>query len=194
MTKYPLSEIVKIFENPEIQGDASVELSAISSLEKAKPGDLSFLGNKKYSPEVPKTKASAILLPRSYKGEVPEGATIVRVDDPSMELAKLCAIIEKQLWPAPKPSVHPTASVDESAKIGKGVFIGANVIVCEGAEIGDGVVLQGNAVFAVQTTATRFHLPFMTVSIPVESDRLGFFNVSFQYFVNSLLFALARSA
>ncbi|CDE85576.1 uDP-3-O-acylglucosamine N-acyltransferase [Coraliomargarita sp. CAG:312] len=144
MTKYPLSEIVKIFENPEIQGDASVELSAISSLEKAKPGDLSFLGNKKYSPEVPKTKASAILLPRSYKGEVPEGATIVRVDDPSMELAKLCAIIEKQLWPAPKPSVHPTASVDESAKIGKGVFIGANVIVCEGAEIGDGVVLQGN--------------------------------------------------
>ena len=66
MTTYPLSEIVKLFDNPEIQGDASVELSAISSLEKAKPGDLSFLGNKKYSSQVPQTKASAILLPRTY--------------------------------------------------------------------------------------------------------------------------------
>ena len=44
--KYPVSEIVKIFDNAEVQGDASVELSGIASLDKATESDLSFLGNK----------------------------------------------------------------------------------------------------------------------------------------------------
>ncbi|MBE6410976.1 MAG: UDP-3-O-(3-hydroxymyristoyl)glucosamine N-acyltransferase [Opitutales bacterium] len=142
--KFPLKEIVKLFENPEISGDDSVELSAIASLTKATPTDLSFLGNKKYSPEVPETKAGAVLLPRNYKGELPQNSTIVRVDDPSRELAKLGEIIEKALWPKPVASIHPTAVIDPKAKVGENVVIGANVIISEGAEIGDGTVLQGN--------------------------------------------------
>ncbi len=142
--KYPLKEIVKLFENPEISGDENVELSAIASLDKATPSDLTFLGNKKYSPDVPSTKAGAVLLPRDYNGELPKDSTIVRVDDPSRELAKLCEIIEKALWPKPEASIHPTAVIDPKAKIGQNVTLGANLIVCEGAEIGDGTVLQGN--------------------------------------------------
>lgn len=142
--KYPLKEVIKLFDNPEIEGNADVELGAIASLEKAKEGDLSFLGNKKYAHEVPNTKASAVLLPRNYKGELPKNAAIVRVDNPSAELAKIGAIIEKALWPAPKPGTHCTAAIDPTAKIGRDVFIGPNVSICEGAEIGDGVVLQGN--------------------------------------------------
>lgn len=68
MTKYPLSEIVKIFENPEIQGDASVELSAISSLEKAKPGDLSFLGNKKVFSGSSKNKSQRNIIAAFLQG------------------------------------------------------------------------------------------------------------------------------
>jgi len=102
------------------------------------------LGNKKYSPEVPETKAGAVLLPRNYKGELPQNSTIVRVDDPSRELAKLGEIIEKALWPKPVASIHPTAVIDPKAKVGENVVIGANVIISEGAEIGDGTVLQGN--------------------------------------------------
>ncbi len=142
--KYPLKEIVKLFDNPEIDGNTDIELSAIASLEKATPTDLTFLGNKKYSSEVPSTKAGAILLPRDYKGAIPENSAIIRVDDPSIEIAKLCRIIEEALWPKPVPSIHPTAAVAESASIGKNVYIGPNVSVCEGAVIGDGAVLQGN--------------------------------------------------
>ncbi len=142
--KYPLKEIVKIFENPEVTGNEDVELSAIASLEKATPTDLSFLGNKKYSSDVPTTNAGAVLLPRDYNGELPKNSAIVRVDDPSRELAKLGEIIEQALWPKPVPHIHPTAVIDPKAKVGKNVTLGANVIVCEGAEIGDGAVLQGN--------------------------------------------------
>ena len=87
--KYPLKEIVKLFDNPEVVGNVDVELSAIASLEKATPTDLTFLGNKKYAHEVPATKAGAVLLPRDYKGALPENSTVVRVDNPSVELAKL---------------------------------------------------------------------------------------------------------
>ncbi len=142
--KYPVKEIVKIFENAEVQGDDSVELSAISSLEKAQPTDLSFLGNKKYAHEVPATRAGAVLLPRSYKGELPKNSVIIRVDNPSVELAKLGAIIEKFLWPEIKPQIHPSAVVDASAKLGANVYIGPNTTICEGAQIGDNTVILGN--------------------------------------------------
>ena len=142
--KYPLKEIVKLFDNPEVSGDDGVELSAIAAIDRAKPSDLTFLGNKKYAHLVPSTGAGAILLPRDYAGELPEKSTVVRVDNPSAELAKIGAIIEKALWPEIKPSIHPTAAIDPSAKIGKNVFVGPNVSICEGAEIADGAVLQGN--------------------------------------------------
>lgn len=142
--KYPLSEIVKIFDNPEISGNLDIELDGIASLDKAKPTDLTFLGNKKYASEVPATNAGAILLPRNYGGELPAKSTIIRVDNPSAELAKIGAIIEQALWPKYTAFVHPSAVVDKSAKIAPDVFIGANVTICEGAQIGAGSVLQGN--------------------------------------------------
>ena len=40
--KYPLKEIVKLFDNPEVVGNDEVELSAIASLEKATPTDLTL--------------------------------------------------------------------------------------------------------------------------------------------------------
>ncbi len=141
---YPLSEIVKIFENAEIQGDANISLSGIASLDSAKESDLSFLGNKKYSADVPNTKAGAVLLPRNYTGKLPEKSTIIRVDNPSAELAKLGVIIEQALWPKLYPQIHKSAVIAESAKLGKDVYIGANVIICDGAEIGDGAVILGN--------------------------------------------------
>lgn len=163
--KYPVKDIVSIFDNPEVCGDASVELSGIASLEKATPSDLTFLGNKKYAHEVPLTNAGAILLPRNYAGELPKNSVIIKVDNPSAELAKLGALVEKALWPAVKPAIHPSAAVAETAKIGKDVFLGPNTTVCEGAEIGDGAVLLGNCYVGrfVKVGEKSFLMPNTTV-------------------------------
>ncbi len=142
--KYKLSQILKLFDNPEVSGSEDVEITAIASLEKALPSELSFLGNKKYAHEVPATKAGVVLLPRSYSGDMPEKAVVVKVGNPSAELAKICALVEKELFSKPVPSIHPNAVIDRNAKIGKDVFIGANAVICEGAEIGDRAVIQGN--------------------------------------------------
>src|SRR5690242_15790448 len=45
-----------------------------------------------------------------------------------------------------KPEIHPQATVAASAKLGKGVQVGAFAVVGEGVELGDGCVLQEHAV------------------------------------------------
>lgn len=144
MNSYKLSDIVKIFENPEIKGSTEIELSAISSLSEAKPSDLTFLGNKKYIHEVAQTKAGAILLPRDYKDALPENTTLIYVDNPSLELAKLCGFIEQFLWKKPEAGIHPSAVIHPSAKVAPTAIIGPNVTISENAVIGERARIQAN--------------------------------------------------
>ena len=144
MKSYKVKEIIEIFDAPETRGDLERELSGIASLSDASESDLSFLGNKKYACEVPSTKAGAILLPRAYGGEIPESATAIFVDDPSVELAKIGALIEEDLWPEPEPSVHPTAVIAESAVVAKSAVIGPNVVICDRAVVGERARIQAN--------------------------------------------------
>ncbi len=144
MKEYKIQDLLQIFSNPEVKGDTSKTLSGIAGLSEAKPSDLSFLGNKKYAHEVEKSQAGAILLPRAYKGGVSENTTAIFVDDPSIELAKICALIEAVLWQKPKAGIHPSAVIDPSAKIAKTAIIGPNVVISANAKIGEGARIQAN--------------------------------------------------
>ena len=144
MKEYKIKEIVQLFDNPEVKGDTERMLSSIAALAEAKPSDLSFLGNKKYAHEVEKSQAGAILLPRGYDGKVSENTTAIFVDDPSIELAKICAIIEAALWPKPKPSIHESAVIDPTAQVAKSAVIGPNAVICANAKIGEGARIQAN--------------------------------------------------
>lgn len=144
MKEYKIQDLLQIFSNPEVKGDTSKTLSGIAGLSEAKASDLSFLGNKKYAHEVEKSQAGAILLPRSYKGGVSENTTAIFVDDPSIELAKICALIEAVLWQKPKAGIHPSAVIDPSAKVAKTAIIGPNAVVCANAKIGEGARIQAN--------------------------------------------------
>ena len=57
--KYPIKEIMKIFDNHEVCGDESIELSAIAAIDKATTSDLTFLGNKKNEHPVSSPNAGA---------------------------------------------------------------------------------------------------------------------------------------
>lgn len=144
MKTYKIKDILPVFENPQVKGDVERTVSAISSLQEAKETDLSFLGNKNYTPEVPLTKAGALLLPADYSGELPENCTIIYVKDPSIELAKLCGIIEQYLWPKLKAQVHPSAVIDPTATVAASAIIGPNVVICENAKVGERARIQAN--------------------------------------------------
>ncbi|MSU69025.1 MAG: UDP-3-O-(3-hydroxymyristoyl)glucosamine N-acyltransferase [Opitutaceae bacterium] len=136
------ADIVGITQPLATRGSTSEVVRGLASLAAAGPGDLSFLGNPKYKSEVSATRASVVLLPVGYSGEPSPGQLFLLVENPSVALARVCARIERLLWPAPLAGVHPSAVVAPGAMIAPTATIGPLCVVEAGAQIGERVHLQ----------------------------------------------------
>jgi len=131
------AEIAEIVQARATRGATHEVMRGIASLTTARTGDLSFLGNPKYKPEVATTDASVVLLPADYVGEPKPGQLFLLVDKPSVGLARLCARLERLLWPTPEPGIHATAVIAADVKIPASATIGPFCVIESGAEIGE---------------------------------------------------------
>jgi UDP-3-O-[3-hydroxymyristoyl] glucosamine N-acyltransferase len=121
----------------ELEGDAALEITGVAGIEDARPGQITFLANRRYRAFLKKTRASAVLVGR-YEPGVPMAA--LRSENPYLDFARALEIFHP---PARYASgVHPTAVVSPSAKIGPGTHIGPFCFVDEGVEIGKSAVLH----------------------------------------------------
>lgn len=139
---FTTAEIAAIIQPRGQRGATTETVRGIASLADAGPGDLSFLGNAKYKTEVAGTRASVVILPADFVGEPPAGQLFLLVDNPSVSLARICARIERALWPKPAPGIHPTASVAPGATVSASATVGPLCVVEAGATIGERVHLQ----------------------------------------------------
>src|ERR1700748_3042314 len=112
-------------------GDTEQEITGVEGIEKAGPGQLTFVANPKYTPFARTTKAGAVLVTEDFESIA---APPLRTANPYLAFARALNIFH----PAPQypPGVHPTAVVDPSATIGEAVHIGAYVVIGAGAVIG----------------------------------------------------------
>jgi UDP-3-O-[3-hydroxymyristoyl] glucosamine N-acyltransferase len=161
MSAYPLRFTVdeisqKIGGRPEGPPDAVV--TGIAALEEAGPEDLVFISGEKFAPKWESSRARVALVSRRVASKVPvrAGTTLIHVEDADLALATLLESIAPDPpeagLPASAPdgaaAVHPSAVVDPSAKLGRGVRIGAQCVVGPRARIGEGAVLYpGSAVY-----------------------------------------------
>ena len=98
---FSADELISLLAPRATRGATAATIGQIAALKDARPGDLSFLGNPKYKPEVATTRASVVLLPADFAGEPAPDQLFLLVDNPSAALATLCARIEASLWPRP---------------------------------------------------------------------------------------------
>lgn len=136
------AEITSLVQATSTRGATTETLRGIASLNAARPGDLSFLGNPKYKPEVATTAASVVLLPLDYVGEPQPNQLFLLLKNPSIGLALLCKRIEQLLWPKPAPGIHASAIIAADVKIPATATIGPLCIIESGAIIGERVHLQ----------------------------------------------------
>ncbi len=136
------AQIAEIVKPKSALGDTAESIRSIASLEDARPGDLSFLGNPKYKGQVAGSKASLILVPGDYEGAPQPGQQYLWVDNPSAALSLVCARVEQILWPKPEPGIHPSAVVSAKARIATSASIGPLCVVEDGAEVGERTHLQ----------------------------------------------------
>jgi UDP-3-O-[3-hydroxymyristoyl] glucosamine N-acyltransferase len=122
----------------KLEGDGSLDIVSVASLERARQGDLSFLTNSKYQDEAKRTRASALLVGNDCS---PMNLALLRHENPYLAFAKA---IEIFFSPTPVlPSIHPTAWIADTAVIGENVYIGPLSYIGERVELGDGVRIQG---------------------------------------------------
>jgi len=135
-------ELRTVLQPLRVQGGTTEIIRGIAALGEAVPGDLSFLSNPKYRPDVPGSKASVVLLPESYQGEPGPNQMYLRVANTSVAVAQLCTRLEQAMWPRPEAGVHPSAVVDPAAVVAATATIGPLCVVEAGAKIGERCYLQ----------------------------------------------------
>jgi len=140
----PLSECLENLESFEVEGEWAGHVCGIATLKEAVEGDLSFLGNSRYTQEVEGSRASVILLPLDFNGHPKPGQTYVRVPNPSLSLGRFCRVLEKRFWPRPPVGIHPTAVIDRDAHVDETASVGPYCLVSSGARVGPGAVLTSH--------------------------------------------------
>ncbi len=88
---------------------------------------------------IAQSKAKAVLVPL---GVNLEGISTIEVERPRLAFMKLLNVF--YIAPDTPRNIHQSAIIDESAKIGKNVSIGPNVVVSRNAVIGDNTALMAN--------------------------------------------------
>jgi UDP-3-O-[3-hydroxymyristoyl] glucosamine N-acyltransferase len=120
----------------EFEGDGATVLTGVADLSHAGPGDLVFMAQKKFRPQLATTGASAVIL---LPGEEFDRIPVLRSRDPHLSFVQAQEFFFTPY--RPQPGVHSTAQVSASARIGRDVSIGAYSWVGDEVEIGDRAVI-----------------------------------------------------
>jgi UDP-3-O-[3-hydroxymyristoyl] glucosamine N-acyltransferase len=120
-----------------LRGDGAIEIRAIRGLEEAGPGDLTFLANPRYAPQLAATRASAAIVAVGAD-ELP--IATLRAENPYLCFARALSLFHRPLQPP--AGIHPTAVVAPSATIAEPASIGAYTVIGDDVVIGPGAVIH----------------------------------------------------
>ena len=111
-------ELAELVGGVLIRGAPSGIVTGLASLADASPGDVSFLSNLRYAPQLKTSKATIVLVAPDL-AELPEDKALIQVANPTLAFS----IVIKLFGPKSKTQatgVHPAASVAENASLDRG--------------------------------------------------------------------------
>ncbi len=153
----------------QLEGDAAIEITGVAGVESAQADQLTFLSNPRYRRALESTRASAAIVAKDAAIKRAAGLAplaLLRSQNPYLDFARAIELFYQP--PRYAPSVHPTAVVDSSARVGPNAHIGPYCFVDAGAHIGRNAVLHsfvaiyrgariGDDFFAHSHTVVREH-------------------------------------
>jgi len=162
---YSLSELAAEVDGT-VEGDGSVMISGVNTIEDAGPGELSFVANKKYAQFIAETRAVALVLDlQTACDRLP----VIRHANPYLAFARIIDLVypvERQVAPGvdpsaavsteasvsttagigPQCSILAEASIGENSQLVAGVFVGQNTKIGKNCLIHPGVQILSNSV------------------------------------------------
>lgn len=142
--EFSATQIAHLLEG-DIDGDSNVSVNNLSKIEEGKPGTLSFLANLKYEPYLYTTKASVVIVDKSFSptNKIPETCTLIKVASAQAAFAKLLEMYNE--INRDETGIHPQSFTEESATVGENVLLGAFVYVGKNVKIGNNVKIYPNS-------------------------------------------------
>jgi UDP-3-O-[3-hydroxymyristoyl] glucosamine N-acyltransferase len=139
MIQRTASELAELCE-AVLEGDGARLLVGPAALDEARSDQVSFVRSARHAGELEKTRAGAVIVPFDLLARRADLA-LLRCQDPSRAFSRVVEAFRQPL-PPPAPGVHPSAVVEEGARIGAGASVGPLCCVGARAELGERVVLH----------------------------------------------------
>jgi UDP-3-O-[3-hydroxymyristoyl] glucosamine N-acyltransferase len=140
------------FVQARVVGDETVQLTGISSVESAGPGDLIFVDHEKNLNWSLESRASAVIV-----GDFASGTTnskpLLIAAQPRLAFAQAAKLLCPQ--PERKPGVHSSAIVHPSARLADGAIVEERVIIGEDANIGESTRIGAGSVICARVSIGR---------------------------------------
>jgi UDP-3-O-[3-hydroxymyristoyl] glucosamine N-acyltransferase len=139
----------------EFSGD-DLKISGVNTLKEANTNEVSFFHDKRYTSDIPKTKAGAVLIEEKFAKLLPKGVIPLITDEPYLKLALLSKFFRYKLeTKTAHPKMGQNCDIDKRVRFGKGVTLGDNVVVMAGAYIGDYSTIGSNSI--IYPNVTIYH-------------------------------------
>lgn len=141
-----IKQLAELVEG-EISGDEDLAIWRVAPIDQAGSGDITFVANPKYLPQLANCKASAVI---AAPGVEAPGMTLLRCADPYLAFAKILTFLQasesKPLGLMTGASVAESAEIDEAVTIYPGAVVGERVKLGAGSILHPGVVVYADAV------------------------------------------------
>ena len=150
-----LSEICQRLAIPFDREDR--EITGLNALKDATQGEVSFLENPKYAPQLASTNAAAVFITEAMAHLLPPKSIALVVDEPYIALAKASAFFApaRLEHDSTDPVLGEGTIVEAGAFVARGSRIGSNCHIMPGVFIGNNVTVGDNTVLYPNVTLYR---------------------------------------
>src|SRR5436309_12431329 len=105
-----------------VVGDVSAKVIGVASVAAARAGDVVFAEDTENLAAALQSQASAVIAGR-FAESVQAGKALLIVANPRLAFARAANLLQRNVGRSAE--IHPSAVIDASAKLGKGVSVGA---------------------------------------------------------------------
>ena len=136
-------------------GNRDVDINALSKIEEARKGSLTFLANPKYTEYIYSTDASATIVSNDFEPTEKITTTLIKVQDPYYSFTTILELFNgdksKKVGISKKSEIDKSSNVPKSSfvghfsKIGKNSIIGEHCIIEDQVYIGENVKIGDNS-------------------------------------------------
>jgi UDP-3-O-[3-hydroxymyristoyl] glucosamine N-acyltransferase len=129
----------------EFRGDAGLAVNGVASPKSALAGELCFVQDRKYLGDINASDCSAVILTAELAGDV-SNKSLLLSDNPQYSFVEAIKALGIESQAQDSDDIHPTAVVADTARLGKGVTVGALVVIEDDVEVGPGTSIGAGSI------------------------------------------------